>query len=380
MSVLPLSPATRLLPDSTQASGCRFTVEKVLSAGGFGITYVAYDAQFADRCVVKELALGELMGRDTARGTLVPLPGREPDVRYWVDKVVREARLLNRIRHEGVVSVRAVWVERGTAFYAMDLIDGTEMPRGVTRGWGWSVWEPVVVRMFEALGAIHATGLVHSDIKPSNMLIKPTGQPVFIDFGTARTSEEMQKTRLTTVAFTPGYAPPELEDRERAKEVGPWSDLYSLAMAVMGLFIPHPGLDGYPVEARMRLALSRHSRGAEGYGDDTRQQLVQAGLPHAWASVLVQCVQIAPTERPRDAASVLAMTAASRGSGAAPAVAVASGAKADSEFAISGRDPQLVFSDDSGAPPSIAPSNESSGCATVFWVVVGLVILARACS
>ncbi len=378
MSVLPLPPATRLLPDSTQASGCRFTVERVLSAGGFGITYVAYDAQFADRCVVKELALGELMGRDTARGTLVPLPGREPDVRYWVDKVVREARLLNRIRHEGVVSVRAVWVERGTAFYAMDLIDGTEMPRGVTRGWGWSVWEPVVVRMFEALGAIHATGLVHSDIKPSNMLIKPTGQPVFIDFGTARTSEEMQKTRLTTVAFTPGYAPPELEDRERAKEVGPWSDLYSLAMAVIGLFVPHPGLDGYPVEARMRLALSRHSRGAEGYGEEMRQQLCGVGVPDAWAKVLVNCVKIAPEERPRDAAEVLSRASRSAVSYTAPSRP--NGPAADlSPPVLASQDVDSEFVEVGGAPAS-GGAQASSGCATVFWVVVGIIVLARMCS
>jgi serine/threonine protein kinase len=353
-------------------------VERVLSAGGFGITSGAYDAQFADRCVVKELALGELMGRDTARGTLVPLPGREPDVRYWVDKVVREARLLNRIRHEGVVSVRAVWVERGTAFYAMDLIDGTEMPRGVTRGWGWSVWEPVVIRMFEALGAIHATGLVHSDIKPSNMLIKPTGQPVFIDFGTARTSEEMQKTRLTTVAFTPGYAPPELEDRERAKEVGPWSDLYSLAMAVIGLFVPHPGLDGYPVEARMRLALSRHSRGAEGYGEEMRQQLCGVGVPDAWAKILVNCVKLAPEERPRDAAEVLSR--ASRSAVSYPATSRPNAPAADlSPPVLASQDVDSEFVEVGGAPAS-GGAQASSGCATVFWVVVGFIVLARMCS
>jgi serine/threonine protein kinase len=270
-----------------------------LSAGGFGITYLAQDFQFDDTCVVKELAMGEIAGRDTMTGALEPLPGREQDVAYWVDKVVREARLLNRIRHEAVVSVRAVWQERGTAYYAMDHIDGVEFPSGREEGWTWAHCEPLFCRMLEGLRAIHAAGLVHSDIKPSNILVKRDGQPVFIDFGTARTGEEMGKTRLTTVAFTPGYAPPELESKDRGKEVGPWSDLYSLAMVFIGLFATHPGLEGSPLESRMRETLARHSAGADPYNEGVRATMVSNGMSKLWADLLMACISVDPAGRPQ---------------------------------------------------------------------------------
>ena len=305
MAVIPLKSSVKLLPDGTQSSGARFEVQRVLSAGGFGITYLARDEQFDDICVVKELAMGEIAGRDTMTGALEPLPGREQDVAYWVDKVVREARLLNRVRHEAVVGVRAAWQERGTAYFAMDHIDGVEFPSAQEAGWSWSHCEPLFLRMLEGLQAIHAAGLVHSDIKPSNILVKRNGQPVFIDFGTARTGEEMGKTRLTTVAFTPGYAPPELESKDRGKEVGPWSDLYSLAMVFIGLFAVHPGLEGNPLESRMREALARHSAGADPYNAALRATMIANGMSRAWAELLMDCVAVEPSKRPQSVAEFL---------------------------------------------------------------------------
>ena len=303
MAVIPLAAGSGLLPDVTVPTGCRFEVARTLSAGGFGIAYLAHDRQFDDLCVVKELALTEIVARDTTAGTLVPLPGRTADVAYWVEKVVREARLLNRIRHEAIVTVRAVWQERGTAYYAMDHIDGVEFPSKPGAGWDWKTCEPVFRKMLEGLEAIHASGLVHSDIKPSNILISRSGQPVFIDFGTARTGEEMGKTKLTTVAFTPGYAPPELESRDRGKEVGPWSDLYSLAMVFIGLFAIHPGLEGSPLESRMRETLARHSAGADPYNEALKSQLRAAGMPHVWVEMVMDCVAVDPSRRPRSVAA-----------------------------------------------------------------------------
>ena len=335
MAVIPIQPGTRLLPDATQPSGARFIIDKTLSAGGFGITYLASDAQFEDRCVIKELALGELMGRDTERGTLVAVNGREGDVDYWVEKVVREARLLNRVRHEGVITVRAAWKERGTAYYAMDCIEGEEVLTEPRAGWDWNAWRPVVERMYAALGAIHAQGLIHSDIKPSNILVRPTGYPVFIDFGTARTSEDLRKTRLTTVAFTPGYAPVELESRDKAGDVGPWSDLYSLAMTVIGLFVVHPGLDGGPMEARMRDAIAQHAPASDPYIAGFADKLVAAGVPRGWAEMLVASVQPDHRNRPRSVEDALELaqrgsaTASSQATPAADSASVAATPKVE---------------------------------------------------
>ena len=78
MPLAPLSANDLLHPDPTSKGGARFVVERPLSAGGFAITYLAWDQQFDDRCVIKELAIDQLMVRSGA--TMMPLPGREADV------------------------------------------------------------------------------------------------------------------------------------------------------------------------------------------------------------------------------------------------------------------------------------------------------------
>ncbi|NQW61771.1 MAG: phosphotransferase [Deltaproteobacteria bacterium] len=170
----------------------------------------------------------------------------------------------------------------------------------------WSVWEPVATKFLHALGAIHAAGLVHGDIKPQNVLVTSAGNPVIIDFGTARSTEDAKKTRLTTVAMTPGYCPPELAVRDRAREMGPWSDLYSWALTVMGLVIRHRGIDGSPPDAAARKALAEHGHSDAGMGAETVTALRAAGVPQAWMEVLMACVALDPAARPRSSEELFA--------------------------------------------------------------------------
>ena len=88
MPIVPLSPGQHLNADAHAPGGGRFRIEKPLSAGGFAITYLAHDQQFDDRCVIKELAIDQLMVRSGTE--MVPLPGREADVAVWVQKVQKE--------------------------------------------------------------------------------------------------------------------------------------------------------------------------------------------------------------------------------------------------------------------------------------------------
>jgi serine/threonine protein kinase len=304
MPIVPLSPGQHLNADAHAPGGGRFRIEKPLSAGGFAITYLAHDQQFDDRCVIKELAIDQLMVRSGTE--MVPLPGREADVAVWVQKVQKEAQTLHRLRNAGVVPIRATWRELGTAYFAMDFIDGIELPSEPSPSATWATWEPVALKFLAALGAIHAEGLVHGDIKPQNVLVSREGNPVIIDFGTARSTEEAKKTRLTTVAMTPGYCPPELAVRDRAREMGPWSDLYSWALTVMGLVIRHRGIDGAPLDTSARVALAQHGLAEAGMGAETASALREAAVPEPWIAVLMACVALEPSARPQSAAAVLA--------------------------------------------------------------------------
>ena len=304
MPLAPLPPQHLLHPDATSPGGCRFILERQLSAGGFAITYLARDQQFRDRCVIKELAIDQLMSRSGL--AMLPLPGRADEVASWLDKAQEEAVTLHRLRNAGVVPVRATWRENGTAYFAMDFIDGIELPAQPMQGVTWSTWEPVARKLLTALGAIHEAGLIHGDIKPENVLVTREGRPIVIDFGTARTSGEARTSRLATAAMTPGYCPPELAVRNRADELGPWSDLYSWAITVMGLAVRHQGVDGRPLDANARVALALHGIADGGLGASTAGALREAGLSSEWVAALMSCVALDPKKRPASVEALLA--------------------------------------------------------------------------
>ena len=304
MPLAPLPPQHLLHPDATSPGGCRFILERQLSAGGFAITYLAWDQQFRDRCVIKELAIDELMSRSGL--AMLPLPGRADEVAAWLDKAQEEAVTLHRLRNAGVVPVRATWRENGTAYFAMDFIDGIELPAQPMQGVTWSTWEPVARKLLTALGAIHEAGLIHGDIKPENVLVTREGRPIVIDFGTARTSGEARTSRLANGAMTPGYCPPELAVRNRAEELGPWSDLYSWAITVMGLAVRHQGVDGRPLDANARVALALHGIADGGLGASTAGALREAGLSSEWVAALMSCVALDPKKRPASVEALLA--------------------------------------------------------------------------
>jgi serine/threonine protein kinase len=365
MPIAPLSSGLQLHADATSPGVGRFVIERPLSAGGFAITYLARDQQFDDRCVIKELAIDQLMVRSGTN--MVPLPGREDDVAIWVQKVQKEAQVLHRLRTSGVVPIRATWRESGTAYFAMDFIDGIELPAEPTAGAGWATWETVARKFLTALGAIHAAGLVHGDIKPANILVDRAGNPVIIDFGTARSAEDAKKTKLTTLAMTPGYCPPELAVRDRAKEMGPWSDLYSWALTVMGLVIRHGGIDGAPLDTSARTALAKHGHSDAGIGSETAVALRAAGVPESWVQALMACVALEPSARPQSAEEVAARIDAApaphRRSTGSPVPNTAATVVPDSAATVS------------PSEPSLTASNSRSGIATTNKILLGVAAL-----
>ncbi len=285
----------------TSEGGHRYTVEAVLGAGGFGITYRARDARLDGLVVVKELAFDGTAYRDTGSGEVVPHDGLGATHRKMVDRFLREARMLNRIRHANVVRVFDVWQERGTAYYAMDEVaaaafcGGDAWTDGGSRA-DWPRIERVALQLLDALDAVHQAGLVHGDVKPQNALLTPDRDVVLIDFGTVRTDADLSRT-ATSMAFTPGYAPPELMHGARLREAGSWSDLYSWGMILVGLATRHPTGDGRPLDAVGRML------GGDPY-DGVAQTLRLVGVPPTWADTIAGCVCLEPHLRPQSADEV----------------------------------------------------------------------------
>lgn len=300
MAVAELRPGTHLGP--TADGGHRYEVRETLGTGGFGITYLARDTRLAGDVVIKELASARTAWRDTATGRLHPAHGHAEAHVKLVQRFVREARLLNRIRSPHIVRVTDVWEERGTAYYAMDKVDGEplgELPSDAVTTDGWAEARRNAAELLDALDAVHAAGLLHGDVKPANVLLDRRIGVVLIDFGTAREGDEVGAT-VTSTSFTRGYAPPELMHLSRVREAGPWSDLYSWAMLVWGLVTRHHGPSGRPVDAVAR------ALGPDPYAD-AAGQLEAAGVPRVWAEAVAACLALEPGDRPRDVDAVRAL-------------------------------------------------------------------------
>jgi predicted Ser/Thr protein kinase len=223
--------------------GGRFEIERVLGRGGFGIAYLAYDKVRRDQATIKELAPFGCLRSDAG---VVELESGGVSAHRLRQSFLEEARLLSRLNLPGILPVRAVFAENGTAYYATDHLAEAETLERVLLQEGRM--DPagamdIVFQLLETLEAVHAKGILHRDVKPSNVLISPKGQAYLIDFGSAREWHADEATRHT-VLYTPGYAPIEqLSERGRR---GPATDLYGLCATAYRMLtgsIPMPATE-----------------------------------------------------------------------------------------------------------------------------------------
>jgi hypothetical protein len=146
------------------------------------------------------------------------------------DKFINEAKSLAKFFSlPGIVSVRSYFQENGTAYIAMEFIDGQTMKEYLEKMGGkipaaqvFDMMKPIM----SSLARIHLTGLIHRDISPDNIMITKDGQMKLLDFGAARDFTS-NGNRSMSIMLKPGFAP---EEQYRSKGVqGPWTDIYAFS-------------------------------------------------------------------------------------------------------------------------------------------------------
>ncbi|MDN3353846.1 serine/threonine-protein kinase [Actinomadura sp. DC4] len=193
--------------------GDRYELLSRLGQGGMGTVWRAHD---------------ELLGRDVAvKEVLLPPGMSETERGQRHARTIREARSAARLSHPGVVTVHDVVEHEGRPWIVMELVSAPSL-QDVIDAEG-----PLPPRRVAALGrqtlaalrAAHAAGIVHRDVKPSNVLVAGADRVVVTDFGIAALEGDATLTGTGVLIGSPAYIAPE---RARGEHSGPASDLWSL--------------------------------------------------------------------------------------------------------------------------------------------------------
>jgi serine/threonine protein kinase len=227
------SQANQPLPEGTQLQNYR--ILRVLAAGGFSFVYLAHDAE--ERPVaIKEYLPATLALR--VNGSAHPAVADEDLVkfRFGMKCFFEEAGTLARLEHANVVRVLDFFRANDTVYLVMRYERGRSLQEHIKsrRGPPEEIWvRNTFAQLLDGLREVHASKLLHLDIKPANVYLRNDGTPLLIDFGAARQVLSAEGGKLPPT-YTPGFAPPEMH-RNRAL-LGPWSDIYSIGATMYSCF------------------------------------------------------------------------------------------------------------------------------------------------
>ena len=200
-------------PGSGQLVAGRYRLLSQLGRGAMGVVWHGRD---------------ELLDRDVAVKQIILAPiASDTDARAAYQRTLREARTVARLSHPGVATVFDVVEEDGLPWIVMELIRARPLDQVIAEDGPLPPAQAAQLglSLLDALSTAHAAGVLHRDVKPSNVLISPEGKAVLTDFGIATVQGDAGMTQSGMVFGTPGFSPPE---RVRGAEATPASDLWSL--------------------------------------------------------------------------------------------------------------------------------------------------------
>lgn len=195
----------------------RYRVVKLLGQGGMGAVYRAWDLSLNNPVAIKEMLLQ---------------PGLEPAALAQLRAQFRqEAQVLARLNHPCLPRVIDFFEFDGKVYLVMDFIEGESLDKLIDRHGRLPEGQVVMwlVQLLEALAVCHDNRILHRDIKPQNIIIRPDGRPVLVDFGLVKfwDPRNPRTQQIVRGMGTPEYASP--EHFAITGHTQPRSDLYSLA-------------------------------------------------------------------------------------------------------------------------------------------------------
>ena len=246
------------LPADTVIGGYR--VVRRISAGGFGVVYLAVDKE-GQQVAIKEYLPSALTVRD--QGELVPhvAPEKLSLYRLGLKSFFEEGRSLAQISHPSVVSVLNFFRQNETVYMVMNYLEGATLQDFIVTARDLKkqkVFRESTIRslfdeILRGLRIVHQHKMLHLDLKPANIFITDDNKAVMLDFGAAR--EVLNKEgNFTRPMYTPGFAAPEMYRRDST--MGPWTDIYAIGACIYSCMQGYPPNDAPQRLEKDRLALS----------------------------------------------------------------------------------------------------------------------------
>lgn len=204
-----------------------YRIERPIASGGFSIVYLAYDAQQAP-LAIKEYLPQTLALRTTGETELRIPAEHQAEFQRGLHSFFEEARVLSTLDNPHVVRVFNFFRANGTAYMAMQLERGRTLHEHI-HALSSRIASADFLRLFDqllqGLAEVHGAGLLHLDLKPANIWLRPDNTPVILDFGAARFAVDIGPPAPRAM-YTPGYAAP--EQYHGNYTLGPWTDIYAI--------------------------------------------------------------------------------------------------------------------------------------------------------
>lgn len=244
-----------------------YTIAKKLSSGGFSVVYLAYDKQ-GQPVAIKEFFPNHLHLRN--RGTRIDFINMREKHRFQegLKGFKDETEIVMKLKHRNIIEIINFFETNGTAYIVMPYEYGMTLSKYIALEKNPNELElvSIIEGIFSAVQMFHENKIIHLDLKPGNIWLRPNKEALILDFGTARIVDDPVKSKQAPM-HTPGYAAPE-QHKEffHPNRVGVWTDYYGLGATLYALVdrsSPKPSPRLLETGERIQLTVDRKGQFSE---------------------------------------------------------------------------------------------------------------------